>query len=254
MAVSILKRTEGRHGGLAIGIHRRRLKIAASATAALAGLVFALFLASLSPLFAAKTVDVRGAGSLSRAGVLELAGLSEGTNTAWLSTDTVESALLSSPWVAEATVTRSLPSGIAIEIRERTPVAVARAGGEDWLIAGDGTTLESVRNAALPLLKGGTPGSPGERGEGVAASAAVAAAMDPWLSSQVEAISVNESGEVDLDLGRGPRIDFGPAADLAAKTESLSAMLRWAQENHASVKGIDVRAPEAPAATMRTRD
>ena len=94
-----------------------------------------------SPVFAARHIEISGQSHLSRSTLLRLAAVHERTNLFWFHGDVVERRLEANPWVAEATVSRSLPSTLRIEIRERKPVALVMEGEDFLLVAADGTVL-----------------------------------------------------------------------------------------------------------------
>lgn len=71
--------------------------------------------------FALKTLEVQGNSRLSSKQILEIAELTQGANTLALSIDAVEQALSLNPWVEKVSVTRVLPGGLIIRIREKTP-------------------------------------------------------------------------------------------------------------------------------------
>jgi len=61
------------------------------------------------------------------------------------------------PWVLEATAKRVLPGVLEITVHERTPVAVARIEGAEWLVDTEGWVVDERMAgsfAALPLLTG----------------------------------------------------------------------------------------------------
>src|SRR5439155_1247684 len=70
-------------------------------------------------------VEVRGSHFLSEGEVRELLGPAVGENILGLDIQALKARLRSSPWVAEATVARTLPDTLRVEIRERAPLALA---------------------------------------------------------------------------------------------------------------------------------
>jgi cell division protein FtsQ len=102
-------------------------------------------------------VEVRGSRFLSEGEVRELLGPAVGENILSLDIDTLKSRLRASPWVADATVRRTLPDTLQVEIRERLPVALAEADGL-YLMDGEGVLIElyGPRTAGfdLPIVRG----------------------------------------------------------------------------------------------------
>ena len=70
-------------------------------------------------------VEVRGSRFLSEGEVRELLGPAVGENILGLDIAALKARLRSSPWVADATVGRTLPDTLRVEITERVPLALA---------------------------------------------------------------------------------------------------------------------------------
>ena len=70
-------------------------------------------------------VDVRGEHFLSEGEVRELLGPAVGEIILTLDIEALKGRLRASPWVADATVSRTLPDTLRVEIRERVPLALA---------------------------------------------------------------------------------------------------------------------------------
>jgi cell division protein FtsQ len=90
-------------------------------------------------MFDLRSLNVSGNARLTSPMVGKLAGLDSSTNVLWLSVDAAEQALEANPWVASAEVTRTLPSSVAVVVRERVPAAVISTGSarEDTIIRDD---------------------------------------------------------------------------------------------------------------------
>ncbi|HEY2944894.1 MAG TPA: FtsQ-type POTRA domain-containing protein, partial [Vicinamibacteria bacterium] len=86
-------------------------------------------------------VEVRGSHFLSEGEVRELLGPAVGENILGLDIEALKARLRSSPWVAEAMVTRTLPDMLRVEIRERVPLALAELD-RLYLMDGDGSLIE----------------------------------------------------------------------------------------------------------------
>ena len=73
-------------------------------------------------------VEVRGGRFLSEGEVRELLGPAVGENILSLDIDELKARLRASPWVADATVSRTLPDTLRVEVHERAPLALGRRG------------------------------------------------------------------------------------------------------------------------------
>ncbi len=85
--------------------------------------------------FLARQIVVSGMERLNRQQVLELAGIGPQTNILSVNLATTRKRLLADPWIAEVTVSREIPSGLHVHIREEVPLALLDMGaGEGYLI------------------------------------------------------------------------------------------------------------------------
>ena len=204
-------------------------------------------------LFGARTIDVHGAVHLSRSDILRIAGIESGTNVFTFDAAAAERRLERDPWIANATITKDLPSTVSVDIRERVAVAVVESGGILRLVADDGVLLE----AALPRLATGLPhiasaeeGAPEPTAEAVRAAALAVAAMAPSLRRQVDVVSILADGQLRVDLNSGAQVSYGPAIDLVEKAQALRALLAYAAQQGMALSSADVRAPSAPTVQL----
>lgn len=208
----------------------------------------------VSPVFAMRTVSVQGEEQLTEGEVLRSGGLDGDTNVLLLSTDRIRESMLANPWIAEAHIARSLPASVSVQIRERRPVAVARAAGGYLLIAEDGTTLVATdRRGELPQIKGGSPAPPGERSDQIAGAAAAAAVFDETVRAGGPILTAEADGTISIELDGKIPVLWGDPRDPEDKAKALSGVIEWAEEERATIVSIDVRVPHAPAAELRQR-
>ena len=102
------------------------------------------------------SVALSGENQLSRAEILDLAGVDTRSSLPCLDAADAREALLRNPWIAEATVLKLYPGRLQISVTERTPIALWQKDGAVSVISGDGTVLEAFtgRFADLPLVVG----------------------------------------------------------------------------------------------------
>jgi cell division septal protein FtsQ len=101
-----------------------------------------LALVTEAPGLRIRQITVGGHRQLTAADVVARAGALRGQNIVRADLVAARRRLLDSPWIADATLRRQLPSTIEIQIVERRPVALARlARGGLQLVAADGTVL-----------------------------------------------------------------------------------------------------------------
>ena len=109
--------------------------------------------------FQSANVSIEGAGRLSRADVLRIAGITESSTLFLIDADATRTRLLRNSWIAEATVAKLYPDRLEIAIVEKKPFAVWQSRGNFFVIAGDGAIIdqlarERVRDAGLPIVVG----------------------------------------------------------------------------------------------------
>jgi cell division protein FtsQ len=206
-----------------------------------------------SPFFAARTIEVRGASHVPRSQVLRIAAVTPDTNVFTLDAGAAERRLESDPWIADATVTKDLPSTLVIDIHERIAVAVAESDGVLRLVADDGAFLET----ALPRDAIGMPSIVAADAEGVEPSpeavggaARAIAAMAPTLRRRIDGIAILADGQLRIDLTSGSSAAYGEPVELREKAMALRALLDYAAERGATVISADVRVPSAPTAVL----
>ena len=150
-------------------------------------------------------IDVRGQRFLSEGEVIQLLGPSLGENILGLELEQLKLKLRASPWVADATVKRTLPDTLHVEIRERVPLALA-AVDRLYLMDGDGTLIDiyGPRTASfdLPIVRG-LPAADGEARRDRAERAGTLLRDLGDLASEISEVQVEDSGDLRLVL-RGP--------------------------------------------------
>ena len=208
------------------------------------------WLITRSPVFAARRVQVTGHAHFTREQVLRLAGVGRGTNLFWFHAGAAEARLLRNPWIADAVVSRSLPSTLRIAIRERRAIAQVRVRRHEFLVvAADGTVLaRSATSRALPRLTFDQTSVPVLRRLG--RPAWVVGAMPAWVRSRVHSVAQTAEGSIVIHLSSGVPVYFGDASEVQQKDQALAAVLHWAIVGGHPLASINVQAPLAPTATL----
>lgn len=208
------------------------------------------FFLSRSSVFHVRHVDVAGAAHRSRADIVRLSGVTGATNALWLDERGVELRLEQDPWIASATVSTSFPWTVHVEVTERTPSAVVDRGTDRLLVATDGTPLGLAgRVFGLPLIvmppAGALEGAP----PSLQPAARAIGALPPEILARVRQVIVSLDGTLELRLQGGPRVEFGPATEIAAKARAIASILAWSDDEAQPLATVNVVAPGAPAAS-----
>lgn len=187
--------------------------------------------------FGVREVRVAGTDILSTEEVLAAAAVAEGTPLARVDLGGIEKRVAGLAPVDRVIATRDWPGTIAIEVVERTPVAVVPQGKKYVLVDRHGVAYHTVssRPGDLPLARVGKPGpdDPATR-----SAIEVLTSLSPELSEQVAAVVVKGPAEIELELRGGRLIVWGDASDSDLKSQVATALLRRKGDR------IDVSAPE----------
>jgi cell division protein FtsQ len=150
-------------------------------------------------------VEVRGSHFLSEGEVRELLGPAVGENILALDIEDLKARLRSSPWVADATVTRTLPDLVRVEIRERVPLALAEVD-RLYLMDGEGALVDvfGPRTGVfdLPIVRGLLGVDEASRRDRARRAGALLADLAD-LGHEVSEVFVEPSGDLRVVL-RGP--------------------------------------------------
>ncbi len=150
-------------------------------------------------------LDVRGSHFLSEGEVRELAAPVVGESILALDIEALKARLRSSPWVADATVTRALPDTVRVQIHERVPLALAELD-RLYLMdeAGGLIDIYGPRTGAfdLPIVRGLLGVDEGSRRDRARRAGALLADLAE-LGSEVSEVYVEPSGDLRVVL-RGP--------------------------------------------------
>lgn len=176
-------------------------------------------------------VEVRGSRFLSEGEVRELLGPAVGENILNLDIEALKSRLRASPWVADATVTRTLPDTLRVVVRERVPLALAELE-RLYLMDGDGALIDvyGPRTAAfdLPIVRGLQRAEPEERRRRAEIAGALLRDLGD-LGAEVSEVEVEQSGDLRVVLkgaGEVVRMDAPPYRTRLVTFLSLREELR----------------------------
>jgi cell division protein FtsQ len=178
------------------------------------------------PAFRVQDIDVTGAERSDVAGLVARSGVALGKPLVLVWAPTVEAAIAEDPWVVEVSVSPRFPHTLAIDVVERRPVVTIYADGRAAVVANDGIVVSHTADATLATahLTGVAPGRVGDESPDrrVGEIAAFVAALPPRLA---EATDIAETGdELVLEVA-GATVRLGRAVDMAAKAQTLAALL-----------------------------
>jgi cell division protein FtsQ len=225
---------------------RRRVLLLAVASGALALAYFGWF--RDSSLVAVHDVQVEGVNSADRQRIVaELTDAARGMTTLHVQTDRLQDAVRGFPEVASVSADASFPHGITIQVIERQPKLVVRAGDREMPVAGDGSLLPGAEVAdrdlpELPLDE--LPASGRMSGDPLSEALAIGAAPAP-LRPLIAGASVSGDYGIVVTMRGGIELRFGNRDRADQKWTAVAAIL--ADRQLTSVSYVDVRVPDRPA-------
>ncbi len=251
----------------AIGVRRKRLRLrwlwaslgtAGALLLGASGFLFARF-ALASPLFTLTPANIflaEGSRFVSREEVLAALGYSgglrleaglpgqAGANIFRLSTAEIRKQVETIPWVRSATVSRTFPHGLRVQVTEREPVAFVRNDGRLKLIDHEGVLLEKPARAVFdfPVVSGFEAGSaPADRASRLALYAefqkqtGAEAERAGWLVSEVDLSDADDLKALFVQGQETVQVHFGHS-DFS---ERLRNFLELWPEVHKTVGKVD---------------
>lgn len=222
--------------------------------------VRSLALVTEAPALRISHVAVHGIRQLSRAEILRRVHALDGQNIVRADLAAARRSLLGSPWIAEATLRRQLPSTIEVIVTERTPIGVARLGrGGLHLVAADGTVLGPYGADAaydLPIVDGlppvagralsgggliGVPARVDPERADLAARVVTALAGEPELLKLVSQMDVSDVEDAVVILGDDPaRVHLGHE-DFARRVRAYRDLAPTLLQHVDAIDSADVR-------------
>jgi cell division protein FtsQ len=161
------------------------------------------------------------------------------------------SRLFASAWVADATLRRRLPGTIDVELRERVPMGIARAGTDLFLIDAAGTVIDEYgpryADCDLPIIDGivvvpvSVPPAI-DRPRGLLVSRLMAELRTrPDLAKRVSQIDAGNVHDVHVILDGDPAVVRLGETQFAERLESYVSLQAALREQVPDLDYVDVR-------------
>jgi cell division protein FtsQ len=160
-------------------------------------------------------IVVQGNTRLSNGEVLAVLTGLRGENIVWTDLPGWRRRLLSSPWVRDAALRRSLPSTVEVIVWERAPIGIGRINGHLYLVDEHGIVIDEYgpkyADFDLPIIDGLTP-APGvgtstdEPRAELAARIVAALAPAPEVARRLSQIDVSDLRNASVILSGDPAV------------------------------------------------
>lgn len=205
-------------------------------------------------VFQINRVVVRGNSHLSTGEVLAILDGLRGGSLFAANLDAYRAKLLDSPWVADATLRRVLPSTIDLRILERVPMASGRLGDQLYLVDATGVIIDEYgpqySQYDLPVVDGlistptaNAPVVDPERAR-LAARFLDAMAGAPALRTRVSQIDVSNAHNVIVLINQDPALLYLGDKDFAARLQRYLEMAPTLKEQISDIDYVDLRFEE----------
>jgi cell division protein FtsQ len=217
--------------------------------ALLAGAIGTYAFARTSSLFAVETVRVEGTTPVvARLVAQELEPL-VGTSLLAVDAADIVARVEALPEVRSASIDRSFPNKLVLDVRRELPAAVLRGGADSWLLSERGRVIRSVDRGAHPRLPRIWTSEQVEPGAIVSADATALAArvvreLRRGFPARVRTVSAGRAGIV-LQLASGLDLRLGDGDELALKLAVAGRVLALVDP---ATDYLDVSIPERPVA------
>ena len=264
------RRAENRPGrGGASWMRSRALRWALSISIVLAAMAAGVVQMARLGVFTIDRVAVHGNSRLSTGEVLMLVDGLKGESVFSADLDRYRARLLDSPWVADATMRRLLPSTIDLRVIERVPMAVGRLGDQLFLVDPSGLIIDEYgpqyAQYDLPIVDGlvsapseGNPEVDGERARLVARFVDAIASL-PAIRQHISQVNVTDAHNLVAILDQDPVALRLGDRDFAARLQRYLELAPSLKEQIQEIDAVDLRFDERipvsrkPAATLASR-
>lgn len=234
--------------------HFRRIIVLAVALLFLSSGAFWLLYGS--DLVRVERVSVSGTRVLTPDQVRRSADVPLGEQLVSVDTEGIEARLAEAlPRIDTVDVVRDWPSGITLEVTERTPVLLVHQGGKFIEVDKEGVRFATVSKApkGVPALKlavsrtGSTAASLRRFGEDrlVREAVRVAGALPSSVARSTRSVKVRSYDAISLELADGRTVDWGSGEKNAEKGRTLTALMKA----EPGARHFDVSVPTAPASS-----
>lgn len=230
----------GRVRDLAREARDRRVRIAGRVVAGLTAAAVLGWAAMVSPLFAARSVQVTGNKAIASEAIVKAAQVPLGQPLAGLDTAAIGQRVGSLPGVARGDVSVGLPDVVTIKVTERTVAYAVQADGVyKWVDPTGqvfGQSKEKPKGVPIAQLKKLDDHAV------LAEVASVANALPARLAGKLRHIAAGSRDSIELTTTEGSKIVWGSAERAAVKGQIADTLSQASPKCHL----IDVSSPTHP--------
>lgn len=171
------------------------------------------------PILRVEQIVIRGNHRLSNGEVLAFLGGLRGEHILSVDLEAWRRGVLNSPWVADASLRRTLPSTVEVTIEERAPLGIGRIHGALYLVDERGTVIDAYgpnyADLDLPIIDG-LSSAEGDAGQDAARARLARRLLDSLKSRDM--------------LGRLSQLDVSDARNAVVLLEGDPTLIRLGNE------------------------
>jgi cell division protein FtsQ len=205
-------------------------------------------IAAQSHVLQIERIVVHGNERISNGEVLAVLGGLRGQSLLWADLDVWRRRLLSSPWLRDADLRRSLPSTVEVVVSERHPIGIGRTNGQMYLFDEQGVTIDEYgpqyADLDLPIIDGlsassGADAVPG-RAE-LAARVIEALRPKPEIARKVSQVDVRDPHNAAVILSGDPAVIQLGDQRFLPRLQSYLELAPTLREHVSDIDGVDLR-------------
>jgi len=193
-------------------------------------------------------VVVHGNQRLSKGEVLAVLSGLRGESLFWTDLDAWRARLMSSPWVRDAALRRSLPSTVDVMISERQPIGVSRLHDDLYLVDERGVVIDQYgpqyADLDLPIIDGLAAGGESMVDEGraeLAARVIAAVRTRPALAKRLSQVDVSDGHNATVILTGDPAVLELGDDQFVPRLESYLSLASTLHQRVADIDYVDLR-------------
>jgi cell division protein FtsQ len=196
-------------------------------------------------------IVVRGTDRLSTGEVLSVLSGLRGENIVWSDLSAWRLRLLSSPWVRDAALRRSLPSTVEVIVSERQPVGIARIDGRLYLVDDRAVVIDEYgpqyADFDLPIIDGlASPAAvAGARPDGARAELAArliaSLGSRPEVARRVSQVDVSDLHNAAVILSGDPAVLYVGEDRFLPRLQSYLDLVEALRERVQEIDYVDLR-------------
>jgi cell division septal protein FtsQ len=203
------------------------------------------------PMFRVQRIVIHGNRRLSNGEVLALLDGLRGQSVLTVDLNHWRDAVLSSPWLADALLRRTLPSTVEVSVQERHPMGIGRINGALYLIDDNGAVIDeygpNYADLDLPIIDG-LSSAPGDAGPDAARAALARRLLDALrvrnMAARVSQIDVSDARNAVVLLDGDPTLVRLGDDHFVERLQSYVDLAPALRERVAGIDYVDMRFDE----------